>query len=465
MTHQLPHVVIVGAGFGGLAAAKALRKTPAKVILIDRTNHHLFQPLLYQVATSVLTPGQIATPIRNILRNQKNATVIMGEVTGVDKDRNCVISSDADRQNVPIAYDYLILATGASHSYFGHNEFAEYAPGLKSLADAEAARNKILQAFELAEAEEDPSRHRDLLTFILVGAGPTGVEMAGALAIFVRNTLKSDFRRIDPASARIVLVDTAHVLGTFSENLSKAAKQRLEKLGVEVRLGHSVDVIDAEGVVIAGERVASKTVIWTAGVAPSPAGKWLNAETDRAGRVRIQKDLTVPGHPEIFVVGDTASLDQNGKPLPGLAQVAMQQGRYAAKLIHNRIVGNPPPSPFNYFDKGSMAVVGKGFAVLQSGKVRISGLVAWLVWAAVHLQFLATSSLRVSVFLQWVWTYVTGQRGDRLIVSPHRSEFAKPGLDTTTAKGTFASRQDSGAGRTEGVKTPTVGAKALREVL
>jgi NADH dehydrogenase len=459
MTHQLPNVVIVGGGFAGLAAAKALRKTPAKVILIDRTNHHLFQPLLYQVATSVLTPGQIATPIRNILRNQKNTTVIMGEVTGVDKDRNCVISSDADRQNVPIAYDYLILATGASHSYFGHHEFAEYAPGLKSLADAEAARNKILQAFELAEAEEDPSRHRDLLTFILVGAGPTGVEMAGALAIFVRNTLKSDFRRIDPASARIVLVDTAHVLGTFSENLSKAAKQRLEKLGVEVRLGHSVDVIDAEGVVIAGERVASKTVIWTAGVAPSPAVKWLNAETDRAGRVRIQKDLTVPGHREIFVVGDTASLDQNGKPLPGVAQVAIQQGRYAGRLIHNRIVGNPPPSPFNYFDKGSMAVVGKGFAVLQSGKVRMSGFVAWLAWAAVHLQFLATSSLRLSVFLQWVWTYVTGQRGDRLIVSQHGSEVTKPGLDTTV-KATFAGSENSRPGRTE---TPTGGAIALKE--
>ena len=422
MTHQSPHVVIVGGGFGGLAAAKALRKTPAKVTLIDRTNHHLFQPLLYQVATSVLTGGQIATPIRNILRNQKNATVLMGEVTGVDKDQKCVIVSDADRRNVQIAYDHLILATGASHSYFGHNEFAEYAPGLKSLADAEAARNKILQAFELAEAEEDPIRHRDLLTFILVGAGPTGVEMAGALAIFVRNTLKSDFRRIDPASARIVLADMApRVLGSFSETLSKAAKQRLEKLGVEVRLGHSVDLIDAKGVVIAGERIASKTVIWTAGVAPSPAGKWLNAETDRAGRVRIEKDLTVPGHPEIFVVGDTASLDQNGKPLPGVAQVAMQQGRYAGKLIHSRIVGNPPPGPFSYFDKGTMAVVGKGFAVLQSWKVQVSGFGAWLAWAAVHLQFLATSSLRLSVFLQWIWTYVTGQRGDRLIVSHHDS--------------------------------------------
>jgi len=435
-----PRIIIVGAGFGGLAAAKALKNTPAEILLIDRTNHHLFQPLLYQVATSVLTPGQIATPIRGVLRNQKNTTVIMGEVTGVDKDQKCVIVSDADRQNVPIAYDYLILATGASHSYFGHNEFAEYAPGLKSLADAEAARNKILQAFETAEAEEDATRHRDLLTFILVGAGPTGVEMAGALAIFVRSTLKSDFRRIDPASARIVLVDMApKVLGPFSESLSKAAKQRLENLGVEVRLGHSVDQIDAEGIVIAGERIASKTVIWTAGVAPSPAGKWLNVETDRAGRVRIQKDLTVPGHPEIFVAGDTASLDQNGKPLPGVAQVAIQQGRYAGKLIRSRVVGNPPPGPFSYFDKGSMAVVGKGFAVLQSGKVQISGFGAWLTWAAVHLQFLATSSLRLSVFLQWVWTYVTGQRGDRLIVNHHGAELAKPAADAAI-KPAFAGR-------------------------
>jgi NADH dehydrogenase len=435
-----PRIIIVGGGFAGLAAAKALRKTPAKVILIDRTNHHLFQPLLYQVATSVLTPSQIATPIRSIFRKQKNTTVILGEVSGVDKGQKCVMVSDADRQNVPIAYDYLILATGASHSYFGHNEFAEYAPGLKSLADAEAARNKILQAFELAEAEEDPSRHRDLLTFILVGAGPTGVEMAGALAVFVRSTLKSDFRRINPVSARIVLVDMApRVLGTFSESLSKAAKQRLEKLGVEVRLGHSVDQIDADGIVVAGERIASKTVIWTAGVAPSPAGKWLNVEMDRAGRVRIQKDLTVPAHPEILVVGDTASLDQNGKPLPGVAQVAMQQGRYAGKLIHGRIVGNSPPRPFSYFDKGTMAVVGKGFAVLQSGKVQVSGFLAWLTWAAVHLQFLATSSLRLSVFLQWIWTYVTGQRGDRLIVNHHGTEVGKPAADANV-KPAFAGR-------------------------
>jgi NADH:ubiquinone reductase (H+-translocating) len=428
-----PSIVIVGAGFGGLAAAKALKNTPAEITLIDRTNHHLFQPLLYQVATAVLTPSQIATPVRGILRKQENATVILGEVTGVDKDQKRVFVSDADRQNVPISYDYLILATGSTHSYFGHNEFEQFAPGLKSLADAEAARNKILQAFELAEAEDDPARHRDLLTFVLVGAGPTGVEMAGALAVFLRSSLKSEFRRIDPASARIVLVDMApRVLGPFSENLSKAAKTRLEKLGVEVRLGHGVDQIDADGIMVAGERIASKTVIWTAGVAPSPAGKWLKVETDRAGRVRVQNDVSVPGHPEIFVVGDTASFEESGKPLPGVAQVAMQQGRYAGKVIHNRIAGKPAPGPFSYFDKGSMAVVGKGFAVLQSGKVQISGLGAWLTWAAVHLQFLATSSLRLTVFLQWVWTYLTGQRGSRLIVNHHGSESGTQATDGAT---------------------------------
>jgi NADH:ubiquinone reductase (H+-translocating) len=428
-----PRVIIVGGGFGGLAAAKALKNTPAEVILIDRTNHHLFQPLLYQVATSALTPAQIATPIRGILRKQGNATVILGEVTGVDKDRKCVIVRDADRQDVCVAYDYLILATGVTHSYFGHNEFEEFAPGLKSLADAVAIRNKILQAFEQAEAEDDPSRHRDLLTFILVGAGPTGVEMAGALAILVRSTLRSEFRRIDPASARILLVDMApRVLPPFSEDLSAAAKRRLEELGVEVRLGHGVDRIDAEGIVVAGERIASKTVIWTAGVAPSPAGKWLKVETDRAGRVRVQSDVTVPGHPEIFVVGDTASFEEDGKPLPGVAQVAIQQGHYAGKLIHNRIVGRTPPGPFRYFDKGSMAVVGKGFAVLQSYKVRVSGFGAWLAWAAIHLQFLATSSLRLTVFLQWVWTYFTGQRGSRLIVNHHGSQPAKAAEETST---------------------------------
>jgi len=415
-----PRIVIVGGGFGGLAAAKALRKAPAEIMLIDRTNHHVFQPLLYQVATSVLAPSQIGFPIRALLAKQKNTTVIQGEVTGVDKSNKCVFVGDADRHDVPVPYEYLILATGATHSYFGRHEFEEFAPGLKTLADAEETRNKVLQAFEIAEAEEDPSRHRDLLTFVLVGAGPTGVEMAGALAVLVKTTLKSNFRRIDPASARVVLVDRGpRVLGTFSEHLSQAAKQRLENLGVEVHFGRAVDQIDADGVVVGGERIASKTVIWTAGVAPSPAGKWLNVETDRAGRVSVQKDLTVSGHPEIFVIGDTAAFEQEGKILPGVAQVAMQQGRYAGKLIHSRLFDRKQPAAFRYFDKGTMAVVGKGFAVLQSGKIQTSGLWAWLIWAFVHLQFLATSGLRLTVFLQWTWTFLTGQRGSRLIVNRH----------------------------------------------
>jgi NADH dehydrogenase FAD-containing subunit len=421
MNQAVPTVVIVGGGFGGLAAAKALKSTPARVILIDRANHHLFQPLLYQVATSILAPGQIGSPIRGILRDQANTTVFMGEVTGVDQNEKYVVVNGVDRENVLIKYDYLILATGASHNYFGHNEFEKYAPGLKGLADAVAIRNKILRAFEQAEAEEDPSRHRDLLTFVLVGGGPTGCELAGAIAALCRITLRTEFRRINPASARIVLVDGgSRVLGSFSEKLSTAAMNHLEKLGVEVRLGHNVDLIDDAGVIVAGERINSKTVIWTAGVSPSRAGKWLNAETDRSGRVRIEKDLSVPNHPEVFVVGDTASLDQDGRTLPGVAQVAIQQGRYAGQLIRRRIAGKSAPAPFRYFDKGNMAVVGKGFAILQTGGVRISGFLAWLAWAAVHLQFLAQSNLRVSVFMQWVWTYLTGKRGSVLIVN-HRS--------------------------------------------
>ena len=437
MSEAVPRVVIVGGGFGGLAAAKALRKSNVEVVLIDRQNHHLFQPLLYQVATSVLSPGQIASPIRGIVGKQRNTTVLLGDVTGVDTPRRCVFVDGVDRTGVPIEYDYLILATGASHSYFGHDEFAPFAPGLKSLADAVSTRKRVLQAFEQAEAEEDPTRHRDLLTFVLVGAGPTGVEMAAALAELVRNALRSEFRRIDPTSARIILGDAGkRVLGTFPETLGVAATRRLEKLGVEVRLGQGVDHIDAEGASVAGEHIASKTVIWTAGVAPSPAGKWLEAATDRAGRVRVQPDLSVGGHPEIFVVGDTASLDQDGHPLPGVAQVAMQQGRYAAKLIRRRIQGQAALPPFRYFDKGNLAVVGKGFAVLHTGRVNLSGFLAWMAWAAVHLEFLAQSSLRVSVFVQWVWTYLTGQRGSRLIVNYHESRsWTKPGIRAAASKG------------------------------
>jgi NADH dehydrogenase FAD-containing subunit len=439
--------VIVGGGFGGIAAAKALRKADVHVTLIDRTNHHLFQPLLYQVATSVLTPGQIASPIRGMLRKQRNATVALGEVTAVDKDQKCVVVNTSDRVAARIGYDYLILATGAHHSYFGHDEFERFAPGLKTLSDAVAIRNRILGAFEQAEAEEDPSLHGERLTFVLVGAGPTGVEMASSIATLVRSTLRSEFRRIDPTSARVVLVDAApRVLGTFAESLSEAARRRLERLGVEVLLGHPVELIDEDGIVVAGQRIAAKTVIWTAGVAPSPAGRWLGVKTDRAGRVCIQDDLTVPGHPQIFVIGDTASLQQDGKPLPGVAQVAMQQGRYAGKLIRRRLSGKPSPRPFRYFDKGSMAVIGKGFAVLQSGKVHVRGFPAWLAWAAIHLEFLGQSNLRLSVFIQWVWTYLTGKRGSRLIVN-HCASAAKP----TAAPQTVETPVDQAVGHVNAV--------------
>jgi NADH dehydrogenase FAD-containing subunit len=415
----MKRIVIIGAGFAGLAAAKALRHANADILVIDRANHNLFQPLLYQVATTVLSPAQIASPIRGLLKNQRNTTVFLGEVSGINKDAKFVYASNLDHKDTALPYDILVIATGVTHSYFGRDEFAEFAPGLKGLADAVRIRNKVLQAFEQAEAEHDPNRRKDLLTFVLVGAGPTGVELASSLAVLVRTKLKAEFRHINLTTTRIVLVDMApRVLGSFAPELSEAARRRLETLGVEVRLGHSVDQIDADGVVVGGERIASKVVIWTAGVAPSPAGKWLNVETDRAGRVRIQDDLTVPGHPDIYVIGDTASLEQEGKPLPGVAQVAIQQGRYAGRHIAQSLLGKLSTKPFRYFDKGNMAVIGAGFAILQAGRVRLSGIVAWLAWAGIHLQFLATSSLRLTVFSQWIWSFLTGQTGVRLIVNP-----------------------------------------------
>ena len=417
MPAKSPLVVVVGGGFGGLAAARALRRVPVNVLLIDRSNHHVFQPLLYQVATSVLAPGQIASPLRGLLADQENTSVMLGNVTGVDSAGRHVIVDAGDRKGMQVAYDFLVLATGASHSYFGHDEFARFAPGLKSLADAESLRNHILSAFEDAEAEEDPERRKALMTFVLVGAGPTGVEMASAIAVMARTTLRKNFRRIDPTSAHIILVDMGkRPLGTFAESLSQAARLRLSQLGIELRLEKAVQGIDGEGAVVGDERIPSKTVIWTAGVAPSPAGKWLGCDVDRAGRVRIKQDLTAQDHPEIYVIGDTASLDQDGRPLPGVAQVAMQQGRYAAKSIFRQVTKKSPLPPFRYFDKGNLAVVGKNFAVLQSGRVTMSGFFAWLVWALIHIQFLAESSLRFSVFFQWVWTYLSAKRGDRLII-------------------------------------------------
>ena len=353
MTGKIPLVVIVGGGFGGLAAAKALRRAPVNVLLIDRSNHHVFQPLLYQVATSVLAPGQIASPLRGLLANQENTSVMLGNVTGVDAAARDVIVDAGDKKALRVAYDYLVLATGATHSYFGHNEFARFAPGLKSLADAESLRNHILTVFENAETEENPERRKALMTFVMVGAGPTGVEMASAIAVMVRTTLQKNFRRIDPKSANIILVDMGkRPLGTFAENLSEAARLRLLQLGVDVRLEKAVQTIDAEGVVVGDERIPSKTVIWTAGVAPSPAGKWLGCDVDRAGRVRVRQDLTVQDHPEIFVIGDTASLDQDGRPLPGVAQVAMQQGRYAAKSIFRLRDQEITAPPFSLLRQG-----------------------------------------------------------------------------------------------------------------
>ncbi len=406
-----PRVVIVGAGFGGLHAARDLHNTPVQVTVIDRNNHHLFQPLLYQVATGVLSPAEISAPIRSVLSKQKNAEVVLGEMTGVDTQAQRVLMHD---ESLP--YDYLILATGARDGYFGHNDWAPFAPGLKSIVQATAIRRKILLAFERAERESDPEKRKALLTFVLVGAGPTGVEMAGAIGGLAHKTLVSDFRHINPKEARVVLVEALpRILMPFDERLAKKAHKALERLGIEIRTNAPVEAIDSEGVVIAGERLAAKTVIWTAGVAASPAGQWLGTETDRAGRVKVGSDVTVPGHPNLFVIGDTASCAQDGKPLPGVAQVAMQQGQYVASVIADRVAGKTHPKAFRYVDKGNMAVIGRFYGIVAIGKFRAAGLVAWFLWLVLHLMFLIGFRNRVVVGLQWLVYFTTFQRGARLI--------------------------------------------------
>ena len=406
-----PRVVIVGAGFGGLNAARALHNAPVQVTVIDRNNHHLFQPLLYQVATGVLSPAEISAPIRSVLSKQKNAEVVLGEVTGVDTQAQRVLMHD---ESLP--YDYLILATGARDGYFGHNDWAPFAPGLKSIVQATAIRRKILLAFERAERESDPEKRKALLTFVLVGAGPTGVEMAGAIGGLAHKTLVSDFRHINPKEARVVLVEALpRILMPFDERLAKKAHKALKRLGIEIRTNAPVEAIDSEGVVIAGERLAAKTVIWTAGVAASPAGQWLGTETDRAGRVKVGSDVTVPGHPNLFVIGDTASCAQDGKPLPGVAQVAMQQGQYVASVIADRVAGKAHPEAFRYVDKGNMAVIGRFYGIVAIGKFRAAGLVAWFLWLVLHLMFLIGFRNRVVVGLQWLVYFTTFQRGARLI--------------------------------------------------
>ena len=406
-----PRVVIVGAGFGGLNAARALHDAPVQVTVIDRNNHHLFQPLLYQVATGVLSPAEISAPIRGVLSKQKNAEVLMGEVTGVDTQAKLVLLHDQS-----VAYDYLILATGARDSYFGHNDWAQFAPGLKSVVQATSIRRQILLAFEMAERETDPEKRKALLTFVLVGAGPTGVEMAGAIGGLAHKTLVSDFRHINPKEARIVLVEALpRILLPFDERLAKKAHRALNRLGIEVRTSSPVEAIDSEGVVIAGERIPAKTVIWTAGVAASPAGQWLGAETDRGGRIKVGSDASVPGHPNIFVIGDTASFTQDGKPLPGVAQVAIQQGQYIASVIADRVAGKPPPEAFRYVDKGTMATIGRFYGIVSIGKFRIAGLLGWVMWLVLHLMFLIGFRNRLVVGFQWLVYLTTFQRGARLI--------------------------------------------------
>ncbi|HYD06554.1 MAG TPA: NAD(P)/FAD-dependent oxidoreductase [Reyranella sp.] len=410
-----PHIVIVGAGFGGLSAAHALAGAAADVTVVDRRNYHLFQPLLYQVATAGLSPAQIAAPIRAILRRAGNVQVLLGRVTGVDKERRIVTLEDRT-----LAYDRLVIATGARHAYFGHDEWGPVAPGLKKIDDATAIRRRILAAFERAEAGSDAEARRRLLTFVVIGAGPTGVEMAGAIAELARVALRHDFRNIDPREARIVLVEAGpRVLAAFPEKLSDAAKQALERLGVEVRLGAPVTQCDADGVTIGDQRLPAATLIWAAGVAASSAARWLGAEHDRAGRVIVGPDLSVPGHPDIFVIGDTAlAKGADGKPLPGLAPVAKQQGAYVARLLRAQLAGKPPPGPFHYRDYGTLATIGRRAAVADFGWLRLSGTLAWLLWGAVHISFLIGFRNRLVVLIDWIWAYLTFQSGARLITGP-----------------------------------------------
>ncbi len=411
-TTVMPRVVIIGAGFGGLQAAKALADTPVHITVIDRNNYHLFQPMLYQVATGGLSPDDISAPIRQILCRQQNTEVLMAEVTGIDTQGQRVLMGD---QSVP--YDYLIVATGATSNYFGHNEWEQYAPGIKTLGDAMAIRDTILMAFEAAERETDPEKRQAHLTFLLVGGGPTGVELAGAMAVLVRESLNGNFRHIHPASARIILVEgESRIMPSFPASLTRKATVKLKQLGVEIRTGVHVKEVDATGVMIGNQRVDAENVIWTAGVKASPAGQWLHAPVDHDGRVKVKSDLTVPGHPNIFVIGDTATVTQKGKHLPGVAPVAIQEAKYVASVIAERVAGKEHLQPFRYFNKGTLAVIGRSFGIVNIGPIRFTGLLAWFTWLLVHLFFLIGFRNRVIVLLQYAWVFFTYQKGSRIIL-------------------------------------------------
>jgi NADH dehydrogenase len=437
-------VVIVGGGFGGLNAARPLVRQGVHITIVDRKNHHTFQPLLYQVATAGLSPGEIAAPIRSIFRGDSNVLCLLEEVEGFDLNRRLVKTSEQD-----LPYDYLIVAAGATHAYFGHDEWEPYAPGLKTIEDALEIRRRVLVAFELAERQAVSGISTEPLNFVVVGAGPTGVELAGTLAEISRHVLAHEFRSIDPSRARIVLLEGGpRVLPSYAEDLSRSAEEQLRRLGVDVRTGTLVTQIEPGAVRIGDTRIIAPVILWAAGVAASPLGKKLDTPCDRAGRVEVLPDLSIPGHPEVFVIGDLATLkDDTGRPLPGVAPVAIQEGDFVAKTIARDLDGRPRES-FRYWDKGSLATIGRAAAVAQFGKIHISGLVAWLAWLFVHIFFLIGFRNRILVFIQWAWSYVTYERGARLITGdatlpgwsgmypseqpvPDRTEDQRP---TTTAR-------------------------------
>jgi NADH dehydrogenase len=418
----MEHVIIIGGGFGGLYAARALRHAPVRVTLLDRRNHHVFQPLLYQVATAALSPGDIASPIRWILRRQRNVDVLLADVRRVDCARRLIVLADGE-----MSYDFLIIASGATHAYFGHDEWREVAPGLKTLEDALEIRRRVLLAFERAERETDDERRRRLLTFVVIGGGPTGVELAGALAEISRQSLARNFRHFDPSSARILLIEgSPTLLGAFPESLREAARRDLERLGVEVLTGMSVSQVAPGRVEVGAESIQAATILWAAGVAASPLGATLGAPTDRVGRVLVQPDLTVPGYPNVFVIGDLASLaGADGRQLPGVAQVAIQMGHHAVRNIE-RALEHQPYRPFVYRNLGNMATIGRASAVADFGRFRLTGWFAWLAWLVVHIMNLIGFRNRVVVLVQWAWAYFSYQRAVRLITGTER-ELTPPG--------------------------------------